>query len=83
MAANYSAGGTHHQCRASDGSMHSCMVSGTVFGDCISAVSSLRAMDCCPSSRVCARDSHGREINCRGGGTSVGFTISYCIPGGR
>ena len=79
-AASYSAAGTH-QCKASDGSTHTCVVSGSVFGDCISASSSLQTQDCCPSSRVCARDSQGRETNCSRGGTSVGFTMSYCIPG--
>ena len=80
MAASYSAAGTH-QCKAADGSTHTCVVSGSVFGDCISAGTSLQVQDCCPSSRVCARDSQGRETNCSRGGTSVGFTMSYCIPG--
>ena len=79
MAVTFSAGGTH-QCKASDGSTHTCVVSGSVFGDCISAGSSLQVQDCCPSTRVCARDSQGRDTNCRGGGTSTGFTLSYCIP---
>jgi hypothetical protein len=79
MAATYSAGGTH-QCKAADGSTHTCVVSGSLFGDCISASSSLQVQDCCPSSRVCARDSQGRETNCRAGGSSGGFTMNYCIP---
>jgi hypothetical protein len=82
VAASYSASGTH-QCKASDGSIYSCVVTGFVFGDCISATASLRAMDCCPSSRVCGRVSQGRETNCRRGGTSIGFTMNYCIPGPR
>ena len=41
----------------------------------------INTLDCCPSSRVCTRDAQGRETNCRAGGTSVGFTINYCIPG--
>jgi hypothetical protein len=81
MAVSFSAGGTH-QCKASDGSTHTCVVSGSLFGDCVSANTSLQVQDCCPSSRVCARDSQGRETNCRAGGTSIGFTMNYCIPGG-
>jgi hypothetical protein len=80
VAASYSASGTH-RCKASDGSIYSCVVTGSAFGDCIRATASLRAMDCCPSARVCARDSRGRETNCRGGGTSIGFVMNYCIPG--
>jgi hypothetical protein len=80
VAANYSASGTH-QCRTTDGETHSCVVTGVVFGTCIEAGSSLRAQDCCPSSRVCERDAQGRETNCRRGGTSAGFTLNYCIPG--
>jgi hypothetical protein len=78
-AVTFSAAGTH-QCKAADGSTHTCVVSGSLFGDCISAGSSLQAQDCCPSSRVCSRDAQGRETNCRRGGTSTGFTLSYCIP---
>ena len=79
-AATYSAGGTH-QCKASDGAVYSCVVSGTIYGDCVSASSSLQTQDCCRSARACARDSQGRETNCRGGGSSVGFTMNYCIQG--
>jgi hypothetical protein len=80
-AASYSASGTHH-CRGEDGANHSCVVTGSVFGNCVDAASSLQVQDCCPSTRVCARDSQGRETNCRRGGTSIGFTMNYCIPGG-
>lgn len=77
----YSASGTH-QCRTSEGVSHSCVVTGLVFSNCIDAASSLRAQDCCPSTRACARDSQGRETECRRGGTSAGFTLNYCISGG-
>jgi hypothetical protein len=80
VAANYSASGTH-QCRTADGNTHSCVVTGVVFGTCVEAGSSLRAQDCCPSTRVCERDAQGRETNCRRGGTSAGFALNYCIPG--
>ena len=80
VAAAYSASGTH-QCRTTEGETHSCVVTGMVFGTCIEATSSLRAQDCCPSSRVCERDPQGRETNCRRGGTSTGFALNYCIPG--
>ena len=80
VAVTFSAGGTH-QCKGSDGSTHTCVVSGSLFGDCISAGSRLQAQDCCPPSRVCSRDAQGRETNCSRGGTSTGFTLSYCIPG--
>ncbi len=79
-AASYSASGTH-QCKGGDGAIHSCVVTGFLFGNCVDAVSSLRAQDCCPSSRECLYDSRGRET-CRGGGTSIGFTMNYCIPEG-
>jgi hypothetical protein len=77
-AVNYSASGTH-QCKAGDGAIHSCVVTGSVFDNCIDAVSSLQAQDCCPSSIVCSHDSQGRTTNCRHGGTSIGFTVNYCI----
>jgi hypothetical protein len=80
MAANYSASGTH-QCRADNGDAHRCVVTGVVFGNCVDAQSSLRSQDCCPSTRVCARDAQGRETQCRGGGSSAGFTMNYCISG--
>jgi hypothetical protein len=80
VAAAYSASGTH-QCRTADRETHSCVVTGVVFGTCIEAESSLRAQDCCPSTRVCERDPQGRETNCRRGGTSAGFALNYCIPG--
>ncbi len=66
MAVSYSASGTH-QCKSQDGSMHTCVVSGSYFSNCIDASRSLQARDCCRSMRT--------------GGTSVGFTMSYCIPG--
>jgi hypothetical protein len=77
----YSASGTH-QCRTSNGESHSCVVTGPFFSNCIDAGSSLRTQDCCPSTRVCARDAQGRETDCQRGGTSVGFTLNYCISGG-
>ena len=78
-AVTWSAGGTH-QCKAADGSVHTCVVSGTIFGDCISAGSSLQTQDCCPSTQTCSRDSQGRQA-CQRGGTSTGFTLNYCIQG--
>jgi hypothetical protein len=44
----------------------SCVVSGSFFRNCIEASEILRTRDCCPSSR---------------GGTSVGFSLNYCIAG--
>jgi hypothetical protein len=43
----------------------SCVVSG-LFSDCNDATSTLKARDCCPTTA--------------GGGTSTGFSLSYCIP---
>lgn len=80
VAVDYSASATH-QCRTAGGETHSCVVTGAFFGTCIDADSSLRAQDCCPSTRVCARDAQGRETECRRGGTSSGFAMNYCIPG--
>ena len=79
FAVTWSAGGTH-QCKAADGSVHTCVVSGTIFGDCVSAGSSLQTQDCCPSTQTCSRDSQGRQT-CQRGGTSTGFTLTYCIQG--
>jgi hypothetical protein len=63
MADGVAAGGTH-QCRSQNGSTHTCVVTAR-FGDCISAESGLQVRDCCPSSR--------------GGGTSTGFVMNYCV----
>lgn len=78
-AATYSASGTH-QCKSGDGTPHSCVVSGSVYSNCIDAASSLQVQDCCPSTQVCERK--GETSQCRRGGTSTGFTMNYCIPGG-
>jgi hypothetical protein len=43
-----------------------CVVTGLAFRDCNDAASALRAQDCCVSRR--------------GGQTSTGFTLNYCIP---
>ena len=61
LAASYAAGGTH-QCSG----QRKCVVSISNARDCVSASDSLRARDCCPSTR---------------GGHSVGFSMQYCIPG--
>jgi hypothetical protein len=60
----YSASGVH-QCGAGNGGKHSCVVSG-LFSDCNQAATSLRTLDCCPTTK--------------GGGASTAFTLSYCIP---
>lgn len=78
-AAGYSAAGTH-QCKAADGAAYRCVVTGALFGNCAIATSSLRAQDCCPSSKECSRDSQGRLTNCRGEGASIDFAMKYCIP---
>jgi hypothetical protein len=80
VAVNYSASGTH-QCRTADGATHSCVASGSFFGNCIDAQSALMSLDCCPSTRACERDAQGRETRCQRGGASTGFTMNYCIPG--
>ena len=60
----YSAAG-RHQCGSGNDAKRSCIVSG-LFSDCNEAAATLRTRDCCPTSK--------------GGGTSSGFYISYCIP---
>ena len=47
------------------GGDRSCVVSGQ-FNDCNDAMSSLRTRDCCATRR--------------GGGSSTGFALNYCIP---
>jgi hypothetical protein len=47
------------------GGNRSCIVSGQ-FNDCNDAMSSLRTRDCCATAR--------------GGGSSTGFALNYCIP---
>jgi hypothetical protein len=64
-AARYSASGMH-QCNADNGSHHACVVTGSYFSSCNEAASALQMRDCCPSAR--------------GGGTSAGFSLNYCIP---
>lgn len=59
----YTASGIH-QC-GGKGGKGSCVVSG-LFSDCNQAATSLRTLDCCPSSK--------------GGGASTAFTLTYCIP---
>jgi hypothetical protein len=81
LAATYSASGTH-QCQAAGGATHSCVVTGTLYSNCIDATSSLRVQDCCPSTQVCDGNAKGDNSNCRRGGTSSGFALNYCIPGG-
>jgi hypothetical protein len=60
----YSASGLH-QCGSGAGTKQSCVVTG-LFSDCNDAMMSLQTRDCCPTTK--------------GGGTSTGFTLSYCIP---
>jgi len=60
----YSASGIH-QCGSGNGGKRSCVVTG-LFSDCNQAETSLRTRDCCPTAK--------------GGGTTTGFTLTYCIP---
>jgi len=60
---SYSASGTH-QCGSEKG--RSCVVTGSGFGSCNDATTTLQTRDCCPSSA--------------GGGKSTGFVLNYCIP---
>jgi hypothetical protein len=77
LGANYSATGTH-QCRAASGETYSCVVTGSFFGNCVEATSSLQTQDCCPSSRACKRDKQGGKSKCESGGSSVTFSLNYC-----
>lgn len=60
----YSASGTH-RCDLANGETRSCVVSG-LFDNCGDAQLSLRARDCCQTTK--------------GDGASSGFTLTYCIP---
>jgi hypothetical protein len=60
----YTASG-RHQCGSGDDAKRSCIVTG-LFSDCNEAATTLRTRDCCPTTK--------------GGGTSTGFYLSYCIP---
>jgi hypothetical protein len=60
----YTASG-RHQCGSGDDAKRSCVVSG-LFSDCNDAAITLKARDCCPTTK--------------GGGTSSAFSLSYCIP---
>jgi hypothetical protein len=78
----YTAGGTH-QCSGENDSGHTCIVSGSTFSTCLDATNSLQLQDCCPSTQVCERDRATGARTCTRGGKSVGFTLTYCIGGGR
>ena len=78
LGANYSATGSH-QCRNPSGGTYSCVVTGSFFGNCIEAASSLQTQDCCVSSRACKRDPQGGPPKCESGGTSAGFSLNYCV----
>jgi hypothetical protein len=59
----YTASG-RHQCGSND-AKRSCVVTG-LFSDCNDAAITLKARDCCPTTKD--------------GGTSSAFSMSYCIP---
>ena len=60
----YTASG-RHQCSTDKDAKKSCIVTGQ-FSSCNEASIGLKTRDCCPTSAA--------------GGTSHGFTMSYCIP---
>ncbi len=62
---SYIATGTH-QCQSSDSIGHSCETFGSAYSDCIAAQVDLSGQDCCFATPE--------------GGTSIGFTLSYCAP---
>jgi hypothetical protein len=76
---NFAAGGMH-QCQSETDIGHSCSVFDIGFNDCNEAAIKLRMKDCCPSTKLCSFDPATGKFTCRYGGTSIGFTVSYCIP---
>jgi hypothetical protein len=76
----YSASGVH-KCQSDTDSGHTCIVTRLYFSNCIDANSALRVQDCCPTTRVCARNAATGETKCQKGGKSIEFHMSYCIGG--
>jgi hypothetical protein len=70
-----------HKCQSDTDSGHTCIVTGLSYSNCIDANSALRIQDCCPTTRVCARDAATGETKCQKGGKSIEFRLSYCIGG--
>ncbi len=74
-------GSGQHQCQSSSDIGHTCSVWGVGFTDCNIAMASLTSNDCCPMTRQCGyRNPTTGEMECRYGGTSVGFTPLSCTP---
>jgi hypothetical protein len=76
----YSASGVH-KCQSDTDNGHTCNVTGLSYSNCIDAGSALRLQDCCPTTRVCARDAATGDTKCQKGGKSIEFHMSYCIGG--
>src|SRR5207248_6164833 len=72
----FSASGTH-TCQNAE--RPSCVVTGLGYSNCIDAENSLKVRDCCRIDQVCSRDERTQQRTCKGGGTSVGFVLNYCI----
>lgn len=75
----FSASGDHI-CWSDTDAGHSCHVWDVGFDDCNQAYFKLKANDCCPSTRICTTDPQTGTQKCTLGGTSIGFTLSSCLP---
>ena len=71
------ASGTH-QCQSHTDIGHTCQVIGTA-GNCDQVAESLKLDDCCSLTEICTFDNDGNRV-CKLGGSSIGFTMDYCIP---
>ncbi|MBN8733394.1 MAG: hypothetical protein J0L64_22865 [Acidobacteria bacterium] len=72
--------GGQHQCQSSTDIGHRCKVSDVGFSDCNEAHFKLQANDCCPSTLVYTPDPQTGTIKPSLGGTSIGFSLQYCVP---
>jgi hypothetical protein len=70
-----------HTCKSDTDSGHTCIVTGSLYSNCIDAQSALRVQDCCPGTRACDRDPTTGATKCRKGGRSTAFRLLYCVGG--
>lgn len=69
-----------HQCQSAHNIGYFCQANGIGFNDCNEASIKLQMDDCCSRTQVCGPDYETGQTKCEFGGTSIGFTMSYCLP---
>ncbi|MBV9738334.1 MAG: hypothetical protein JOZ30_01725 [Hyphomicrobiales bacterium] len=56
-----------------------CVVSGSIFRNCIDAANALKVQDCCRTNLSCSRDPKTGAKKCESASTSTKFTLDYCV----